>query len=157
MNNRIYTADKPFVMVIFGASGDLAKRKLIPALYHLFLAGQLPKRFRLLGYARTPLTVDAFRDLMRKSIREHATKEDAADPKLDAFLAQLDYMPGHYADKKDLERLAAKLGRDGGESVLYYLALPPGAAGELLERFAEGSQATSSAGTPRRLATRARR
>src|SRR5687768_2804794 len=58
------------VLVIFGASGDLTRRKLIPALYNLALDKRLPERFAVVGYARSEMTDDAFRDKMREDVKE---------------------------------------------------------------------------------------
>ena len=60
----------PFDLVVFGATGDLSRRKLIPALYHRMLAGQMPPEARIIGAARTDLTPQAFQDLARRSIEE---------------------------------------------------------------------------------------
>src|SRR3990172_3368359 len=59
----------PCLLVIFGASGDLTKRKLVPALFGLFREKLLPEEFAVLGVSRTPYTDDAFRDYLRDSIR----------------------------------------------------------------------------------------
>ena len=58
------------MLVIFGASGDLTKRKLIPALYNLALEKRLPERFAVVGYARSEMTHEAFRDKMREAVKE---------------------------------------------------------------------------------------
>src|SRR5918993_5420585 len=58
------------VLVIFGASGDLTKRKLIPALYNLALEKRLPQRFAVVGYARSEMTDEEFRDKMRAAVKE---------------------------------------------------------------------------------------
>ena len=71
MNNRIYTADKPFVMVIFGASGDLTKRKLMPALYSLFKDNRLPKEFSILGVGRTVYSDSQYRSYISIIVKSH--------------------------------------------------------------------------------------
>src|SRR3970040_2745629 len=58
------------VLVIFGASGDLTKRKLIPALYNLALEKRLPERFAVVGYARSEMTDEEFRESMREAVKE---------------------------------------------------------------------------------------
>src|SRR5574342_48160 len=58
------------VLTIFGASGDLTKRKLMPALYNLALENRLPQRFAVVGYARSEMTDEAFRDKMRQAVGE---------------------------------------------------------------------------------------
>src|SRR5206468_5122215 len=63
-------AKDPFTLVIFGASGDLAKRKLIPALFHLQESGYLPENFAVIGFSRTPMSDEAYRDAMRQALGE---------------------------------------------------------------------------------------
>src|SRR5665213_719622 len=77
------------VMVIFGASGDLTKRKLLPALYHLEQSALLPKNFAIVGVARRPLG-DEFAIDMREGIVEFGGV-DAGDPKLDEFSKKINY------------------------------------------------------------------
>ena len=71
-SNGLSPGTKPHacVLVIFGASGDLTKRKLIPALYNLALEKRLPERFAVVGYARSEMTDDMFRDKMREAVKE---------------------------------------------------------------------------------------
>ena len=78
-------------LVIFGASGDLAKRKLLPALYNLAHEGQLPERFALIGVSRSPSTDDEFRELARESITEFSRREPDDDV-LDALLSRMRYL-----------------------------------------------------------------
>jgi glucose-6-phosphate 1-dehydrogenase len=63
------------VLVIFGASGDLTKRKLFPALYALAYRHMLPERFAVLGTARSPMSTEEFRKAMEEAVREHARVE----------------------------------------------------------------------------------
>ncbi|MDX6423638.1 MAG: glucose-6-phosphate 1-dehydrogenase, partial [Gaiellaceae bacterium] len=65
----------PCVLVIFGASGDLTKRKLFPALYALATRHMLPERFAVLGTARSPMSTDEFRKAMEKAVREYGRVE----------------------------------------------------------------------------------
>src|SRR5438045_9512341 len=66
---------QPFAFIIFGGSGDLSRRKLIPALHHLASLGYMPDKYAVVGTARTPMADDAFRDFVRQAILEHG-KED---------------------------------------------------------------------------------
>ena len=72
LGDGLGSAKKPHacVLVIFGASGDLTKRKLIPALYNLALEKRLPERFAVVGYARSEMTDESFRDKMREAVKE---------------------------------------------------------------------------------------
>src|SRR5208337_5432692 len=79
----------PYVLVIFGASGDLTKRKLLPALFHLEQMGLLPKKFAIVGVARRPLG-DEFAADMREGIVEFGGT-DTNDPKLNDFVSNISY------------------------------------------------------------------
>jgi glucose-6-phosphate 1-dehydrogenase len=118
----------PYVLVIFGASGDLTKRKLLPALFHLFQANLLPRQFAIVGVARRPLG-DEFAADMRSGIVEFGGVE-ASDPKLDGFVSHISYFPLNFDDpasyaglKAKLERIDAQQGANGNR--LFYLATSP--------------------------------
>ncbi len=111
-------------LVIFGASGDLAQRKLVPALFGLHLKGRLPAGFRLLGFSRTPHTDETFRQALEAEISSQAL-DPAAWP---AFSEQLGYVTGDPTNEVDLSRLEARLKKGesaDGANRLYYLATPP--------------------------------
>jgi glucose-6-phosphate 1-dehydrogenase len=119
---------EPGVLTIFGASGDLTKRKLLPALFHLFQANLLPSKFAIVGVARRPLG-DEFAKDMRDGIIEFGGA-DASDPKLDDFVRKISYFalnfddPGHYtALKAELDRIAEE--KSIGPDRLFYLATAP--------------------------------
>ncbi|HSZ22296.1 MAG TPA: hypothetical protein VK782_04110, partial [Candidatus Sulfotelmatobacter sp.] len=128
----------PCTVVIFGASGDLAKRKLIPALYNLLACGQgmLPPQSAVLGFARREMSLDDF----RKSAHDWTTKFSRL--KVDescwaTFADGLDYLSG--LDRPDgFAKLKAKLeaiekARGLPPNRVYYLAIPPEAIGESVE------------------------
>jgi glucose-6-phosphate 1-dehydrogenase len=116
------------ILVIFGASGDLTKRKLLPALFHLCQSGLLPKRFSIVGVARRPLG-DKFAADMREGIVEFGGAEPN-DPKLDEFVKRIGYFPLHFDDPADYAGLKAELDRIDkqmgiGGRRLFYLATSP--------------------------------
>jgi glucose-6-phosphate 1-dehydrogenase len=118
----------PGILVIFGASGDLTKRKLLPALFHLRQNDLLPKNFAIVGVARRPLGVEFAAD-MREGIIEFGGV-DASDPKLDDFVMQISYFPLNFDDpasytglKAELERIDQERGIGGDR--LFYLATAP--------------------------------
>ena len=76
----------PTTLVIFGASGDLAKRKLLPAIYNLAHEGALPERFNLIGSARSEWSDDEFRDIARKAIKDFSRRQPD-DTVLDGLLS----------------------------------------------------------------------
>ena len=101
----------PCVMVIFGASGDLTKRKLIPALYNLAKDNLLSKEFALVGFARNELTSEQFRDEIGKEIGEFATT--TVDPDLwHWFSRRIYYHSGDFGDPNAYKRLERAAGED---------------------------------------------
>ncbi len=119
----------PCVMVIFGASGDLTKRKLIPALYNLAKDNLLSKEFALVGIARNELTSEQFRDMIGKEIGEFATTK--VDPDLWHWLARrIYYFSGDFDDPPAYDKLRdllAQIDKEHGTrgNYFYYLATSP--------------------------------
>jgi glucose-6-phosphate 1-dehydrogenase len=98
----------PCAMVIFGASGDLTKRKLIPALYNLAKDNLLSKEFAVIGFARNEMTSEQFRDMLSSEIKEFATT--TVDPSIWQWLAErVYYVSGEFGDPAAFERLKAQL------------------------------------------------
>jgi glucose-6-phosphate 1-dehydrogenase len=119
----------PCAIVMFGASGDLARRKLLPALYDLSYHACLAPRFRLLGFARTHMSDDDFRQKAGESLPK-GNEEGADENQKGEFLKQLQYFTGDYDDPEAYRRLAQRLGEldsEGqlGGNRLFYLATPP--------------------------------
>ncbi|HSF42385.1 MAG TPA: glucose-6-phosphate dehydrogenase [Thermoanaerobaculia bacterium] len=129
----------PCVMVIFGATGDLAKRKLIPALYNLATSGLLTDQFAVVGVGRSPLAEEELRARMSDGLKEFAT--DGVDPaRLEWLSRRIFYVSGDYGDSETFHRLRDRLTEidkelGTGGSYLYYLAVPPSSFGELVERL----------------------
>jgi len=126
-------------IVIFGASGDLTARKLLPSLFSLFTRGLLPENFFVLGYARTPLGTDGFREQARKALRE---KFHPPDDELAEFCKLLHYLPGDYADAAlyaELSRNLRKLDADydAGGRLVFYLSTPPKVYDTVVARLAD--------------------
>jgi glucose-6-phosphate 1-dehydrogenase len=98
----------PTTLVIFGATGDLARRKLLPALYNLAHDGALPERFHLIGVSRRDKAHEDFAEEAREAIREFSRREP--DPKvLDALLAEVRYVPGTFDDSRVYDQLGKTL------------------------------------------------
>jgi glucose-6-phosphate 1-dehydrogenase len=118
---------EPCVVVMFGASGDLAKRKLLPALYDLAIHACLAPRFRLLGFARTEMSDERFREVSTEFLPLPAGANSGRHTE---FVAHLRYFSGNYDDPVAYMKLATRLDeldREGdlGGNRLYYLAVPP--------------------------------
>ncbi len=119
---------EPGILVIFGGSGDLTKRKLLPALFHLRQTGLLPPQFAIVGVARRPIG-DEFAADMRQGIVEFGGI-DPADPELNEFASHISYYALNFSDpqgysglKAELDRIAEEKGI--GPDRLFYLATAP--------------------------------
>jgi glucose-6-phosphate 1-dehydrogenase len=145
----------PCTVVIFGAAGDLTKRKLLPALYNLKVAGLLPREFAIVGVARREQTHERFREEQTRSIREFATTH--VDEALWAELRGGMYFqggeltdPAAYAQLANLLAEIAKRHGTGG-NVLFYLAVPPNLFGEVVRRLGEAGLARQDGDSWRRV------
>src|SRR5712691_8281982 len=95
----------PCAVILFGASGDLARRKVIPALYDLAAHNSLASRFALIGFARTPMTDDAFRKTAEEAAKNISEVGPIDPEQWKEFAANLFYCPGEYNDSQSFARL----------------------------------------------------
>ncbi len=125
---------RPTTIVIFGASGDLAKRKLIPALFQIYKEGLMPSETKIIGFARKEMSDDVFRELMQESLVKFSRSKPTTDSdEVQSFIGKLYYQQGHYDDKSSFESLALRVGElekelhgeDAISNKLYYLSTPP--------------------------------
>src|ERR1700742_2031634 len=141
---------EPTVVVIFGAWGDLSKRKLLPALFHLEQGGLLPKEFAVVGLARRPLG-DSFAKDMRAGITEFGGGKDG-DPKLDEFMRKVSYhqmdfdkSEGYGSLKQSLQQIDQEHGTKGNR--LFYLAVAPEYFADIMEQLGNHKMAQPEQGT----------
>jgi glucose-6-phosphate 1-dehydrogenase len=128
---------EPTAIVIFGASGDLTKRKLLPALYHLFLEGLLPARFAIVGYARSPMSDEDFRTLALEATNTFG-RCDPDDEAWHEFAPRLSYVAGEFGDQGAMGGLREHLeALDGEMRRFYYCATPPEAYPDIVRRLGE--------------------
>jgi glucose-6-phosphate 1-dehydrogenase len=119
----------PTTLAIFGATGDLSKRKLLPAIYNLAHEGALPERFNLIGVSRSDIGDDGFRELARQSIREFSRREP--DPRvLDSLVGRMRYIGAPFDDPTGYEQLRTlfdQLDEEAGIvfNRLFYLSTAP--------------------------------
>ena len=125
-----YRATEPCVMVIFGATGDLSSRKLLPSIYNLARQGLLPPGFTVVGAAMDDISADDFRKHAEKSVREHSRTQPVDGDVLRSFIRGLDYQPLKFEDdgafqalKKKLETIDAD--RQTAGNRMFYCATPP--------------------------------
>lgn len=129
----------PCAVVMFGASGDLARRKLLPALYDLAVHSCLAPRFRLLGFARSEMDDETFAREATEFLPDKAPAGDAASARRD-FLQHLHYFQGDYNDPESYKRLAKRLeelDREAGlgGNRLFHLATPPAVYPRIIEQL----------------------
>jgi glucose-6-phosphate 1-dehydrogenase len=135
---RFERAVPPSTVVIFGANGDLTKRKLVPALYRLAFERRLPAGFAVVGISRTGLTDDQFREKMRESVREFLEDSPFDETLWTEFAKGLFYLSGDIGDAALYAALKSKLSevsaaRQSGGNVLFYLSIQPGQYGPTAE------------------------
>jgi glucose-6-phosphate 1-dehydrogenase len=128
---------EPCILVIFGATGDLTKRKLIPALYSLAFRRLLPDRFAIVGAARTEQTTDDWIEMMKEAVQEHG-RDEFRDDVWDWLAAGMRYLSMDFADEERANELSSTLTeldekRGTAENRVYYFAVPPDAIAPLVE------------------------
>ena len=126
-------------IIIFGASGDLACRKLMPALHSLACAGLLSPQTRILGVARSEIALDAFRERLQGGVFDYARlKPGSGECQLNTgFFERISYLQGGYDDADTYRRLAAEV--EPGDNTLFYLAVPPTLCETVIRRLGEAA------------------
>lgn len=127
---RLERIPAPCAMVIFGATGDLTRRKLMPALYNLAIEGLLPANFTVVGYARRDLSTDDFRAQMRAAVDQFSRRRPIDQSIWQTFEQGISYQQGEFEDVSHFVRLAEQLehldrSRGTSGNRIYYLATPP--------------------------------
>ncbi len=138
---RLERTPEPSALVIFGASGDLAHRKLIPALYNLARDGFLPQRYSVVGVARTEMNDDAFRETVRGGVEKYSRNGNFRPEIWESFAQHLFYVSiPSYSDPAGFEALRTRLdeldtqqGTEGNR--LFYLATPPQVAHDIIRNL----------------------
>jgi glucose-6-phosphate 1-dehydrogenase len=136
----------PISIVIFGASGDLTQRKLIPSLFRLHRKGRMPKRFRIVGYGGSPYADEAFRAHLLEGVKKYAyykyTDQEWAD-----FAANIVYRQAEYSepDFKKLDEFLAKWEAGKGNR-LYYMATPPAVFPNIIDFLGRTGQTAEDGG-----------
>jgi glucose-6-phosphate 1-dehydrogenase len=136
MNN-----DLPVSIIIFGASGDLTQRKLIPSLLNLSRKGRLPKIFSILGFGGTAFTDEQFREHLLDGAKQFASSK-FTDKEWAGFAPHLFYQQGHYDQITDFQNLAKRLSEleAGSANRLYYMAVPPTLFPNIIEQLGATEQ-----------------
>jgi len=142
--------------VIFGASGDLARRKLLPAVWDLLNEGLLPEKFELVGYARSEMTDEAYRQECYEGIQKHARLNGVDDALWAKLTSRIHYVQGDYGSAEDHRRLAdflKKLDREKGTAGnrLFYLSTPPNTFEPIIRCLGEVHQGDGNGESFRRI------
>ena len=126
------------ILVIFGASGDLTKRKLLPSLYELFARDMLPENFVILGVARTPFSDEEFRIQQKDNLKAFLKGKHPEAKQLDAFLERVHYLGFNSDEAAEYHLLVEKIAelrkaKDIPDHLIFYLATPPQKYGPIAE------------------------
>ena len=137
---RIKHSPEPCVMVIFGATGDLTHRKLLPALYNLALELPLPAGFSVVGFARRPYTDEQFREQALESINLYSRQKPINPQVWDSFASGLRYLQADFHDIKGYEKLTTLLNtldqqRGTSGNRIFYLSTPPSQYPEIIQNL----------------------
>jgi len=139
----------PCAIILFGASGDLAKRKVIPAMYDLAQHNSLGERYAILGFARTQMTDDSFRNSVAEAAKTISEVGPIEPAKWDAFASNLHYSTGDYGDQNSYAQLAKRLAEIDAEKKLggnrlFYLSTPPEVYPDIVEQLGRAGLARPS-------------
>jgi len=142
---------KNLILVIFGASGDLASRKLIPALFSLKVQNLLPSQFAVLGAGRTGFTEMEFREKMKQAIKTYSEEKNPAEQSFDEFVEHLFYIQIDNNSAVDFHKLKNRLCELGNESCsvlnyIFYMATPPSMYEIISENLSKTGLADQSEG-----------
>jgi glucose-6-phosphate 1-dehydrogenase len=124
---------QPFDLIIFGGTGDLARRKILPGLFRRFCDGQMPEDARIIGAARADLDVAGFHAFVAEAIREFSGKADLTQEQIDGFLSVIGYVSVDAKGDKGWAELAASV-RDGITRAFYF-SVAPSLFGDLASRL----------------------
>ncbi|KGF68940.1 glucose-6-phosphate dehydrogenase [Hoeflea sp. BAL378] len=125
----------PFDYVVFGGTGDLAERKLLPALYHRQLAGQLTNPTRIIGASRSEMDHDAYRAFARDALKQHLKNDELNENDVQEFLGRLFYVAVDAKSDRGWNELKALLDEGEDRVRAFYLAVAPALFGDISDRI----------------------
>ncbi|MCK5556813.1 MAG: glucose-6-phosphate dehydrogenase (NADP(+)), partial [Candidatus Hydrogenedentes bacterium] len=141
---------EPLTLVVFGASGDLTRRKLIPAIFQLWCQDLLPKTSSIVGFARRDLTDHSFRRELRDSTREYLTcrGNSVDDDTWSRFARRIFYHRGEYGNPADFASLRKRIEGTSAANCVYYLATPPTVFVPIIEQLGQAGLARAGQDSP---------
>ncbi|HEY4192390.1 MAG TPA: glucose-6-phosphate dehydrogenase [Mesorhizobium sp.] len=140
MTSQIIPVD-PFDFIIFGGTGDLAERKLLPSLYYRQCDQQFSEPTRIIGTSRSKMSDDEFRAFAKKAISEHVAKADIDAKELTKFVNRLSYVAADAISGAGFEQLKKEIG-DSDHIRAFYLAVSPALFGEISHKLKEHDMIT---------------
>ena len=138
---------KPFDLVIFGATGDLAQRKLLPALYRRHAVGQIPEQARIIGVSLSEHRTDKYRKMVKASLQKYIPVDELDKLVLEKFLERIVYVPNDVTNPDGWKALVSVLDEQQDRIRVYYLAVSP----KLFAMIANGLAQAGLAGGGARL------
>jgi glucose-6-phosphate 1-dehydrogenase len=131
---------EPFTLVIFGGAGDLSRRKLLPALFHLYQEGELPENFSILAFDRIDLNDEQYRKMIRQALREADEKGFDGDA-WDRMSKRIFYLCAYFEEDHNYLRMQERMGgvcaasSKGAREIIYYMAVPPEAVPMIVDKL----------------------
>lgn len=143
MSSQIIPVE-PFDYVVFGGTGDLAERKLLPALFHRQLAGQLTEPTRIIGASRTAMSNEEYRNYTLAALKEHLKAEELEETEVAKFLSRISYVPVDAKSDQGWDELKKLL--DTGKDIVraFYLAVSPSIFGDIADKIRDHKLITKS-------------
>ncbi|HVG17256.1 MAG TPA: hypothetical protein VM935_19950, partial [Chitinophagaceae bacterium] len=130
----------PTIFYIFGGSGDLTQRKLIPALYNLFIDGSLPDQFMIIGIGRTEHSPEQYKELLKKGILSFSRRKEQLDQHWEAFSGNIEYFNQDLLDDKTYETFRVRIEDlektwQQKPNLIFYFSVAPQLAPEIAKRL----------------------
>ncbi|MCA9440048.1 MAG: glucose-6-phosphate dehydrogenase, partial [Candidatus Omnitrophica bacterium] len=120
--------DQPVSIIVLGASGDLARKKIFPALFALYCQKHLPDRFHIVGFARTEMDQEEFRNKIIENLTCRYSPGESCGQRMEEFLARCEYFSGEYDSQDSFLSLGQRLSEIENHretNRLFYMAIPP--------------------------------
>lgn len=136
---ELKTKNIPTVIIVFGATGDLMAKKIVPSLFHLYKGGRLPKLLHIIGFSRRDIDEKGFTDLVLSFLKNHE-EINSKDKDVEKFFSLFSYRKGDFGELKSYRQLSEVLGRvdnkwNACSNKLFYLAVPPQYYGPIFENL----------------------
>src|SRR5688572_10773763 len=149
---RLEATAPPCAVVIFGATGDLTRRKLLPALFRLSQQRLIPNEFAVLGTARQPMSDDEFRELMKQALTEVGSEDTLDESAWDRFAKRIFYVAGEFAEAETYQNINTRLEDIDNEfqtqgNRIFYLATLPDFFGLIAKQLGEAKLARPKKGS----------